>query len=70
MLLFKCIGSSVYTVASAEDQIKMEMMKNGPVQTAFTVYADFPTYKYEKKILRDIIGQLFSFVVYCLSNYV
>lgn len=38
-------GSSVYTVNSVEDQIKMEMMKNGPVQTAFTVYADFPTYK-------------------------
>ncbi len=22
----------------------MELMKNGPVQTAFTVYSDFPTY--------------------------
>ena len=23
----------------------MELMKNGPVQTAFTVYEDFPTYR-------------------------
>jgi cathepsin B len=41
----KSYGDKVYTVRSHEDQIKMEMMKNGPVQTAFTVYADFPNYK-------------------------
>lgn len=41
----KKYGNKVYTVKSNEDQIKMEMLKNGPVQTAFTVYADFPNYK-------------------------
>lgn len=41
----KSYGHKVYTVRSDEDQIKMEMMKSGPVQTAFTVYADFPNYK-------------------------
>ena len=40
----KTHGQSVYTVKS-EDQIKLELMKSGPVQTAFTVYEDFPSYK-------------------------
>ena len=40
----RCKGKSVYTVKK-EDQIKAEIMKNGPVQTAFTVYEDFVSYK-------------------------
>ena len=27
------------------DQIQAEVMKNGPVEAAFTVFADFPSYK-------------------------
>lgn len=41
----KSYGNKVYTVKAMEDQIKKEMMTSGPVQTAFTVYADFPSYK-------------------------
>jgi cathepsin B len=40
----KWYGSSVYTV-KGEEQIKAEIFKNGPVQTAFTVYDDFLNYK-------------------------
>lgn len=37
-------GMSVYGV-SGTDNIMQEIMTNGPVEAAFTVYADFPTYK-------------------------
>lgn len=38
-------GSSAYSVRSSEEQIQKEIMTNGPVEAAFTVYADFPSYK-------------------------
>jgi len=38
-------GSSAYSVSSNVEQIQHEIMTNGPVEGAFTVYADFPTYK-------------------------
>jgi hypothetical protein len=38
-------GKSVYTVKKDEKQIQIELMTNGPVQTAFTVYEDFLNYK-------------------------
>jgi cathepsin B len=41
----KHFGQSVYTVKSLEEQIQSEIMKNGPVQTAFSVYEDFLSYK-------------------------
>jgi len=41
----KHYGSTAYNVESAEDQIKAELFKNGPAEAAFTVYADFPSYK-------------------------
>lgn len=37
-------AKSSYSVSGA-DQIAAEIVKNGPVTGAFTVYADFPTYK-------------------------
>ncbi|CAF0861990.1 unnamed protein product [Adineta steineri] len=40
----KHFGASVYSVRS-EKQIQTEIQKNGPVEAAFTVYADFLTYK-------------------------
>jgi cathepsin B len=40
----KSKGQSVYTLKS-EEQIMMEIQKNGPVQTAFNVYEDFLSYK-------------------------
>uniref|UniRef100_A0A1I8G8E4 Cathepsin B-like cysteine proteinase n=1 Tax=Macrostomum lignano TaxID=282301 RepID=A0A1I8G8E4_9PLAT len=41
----KHFGASAYSVRSNEQQIMTEIMTNGPVEGAFTVYADFPSYK-------------------------
>lgn len=38
-------GESAYYVLSDQDQIKMEIMTNGPVEATFDVYADFLYYK-------------------------
>jgi cathepsin B len=38
-------GSSSYSVSSSVEEIQKEIMQNGPVEAAYTVYADFPTYK-------------------------
>ncbi|XP_078585034.1 cathepsin B-like isoform X1 [Branchiostoma floridae x Branchiostoma japonicum] len=41
----KHYAKSAYSVSSKVQQIQMEIMTNGPVEAAFTVYADFPHYK-------------------------
>jgi len=41
----KHYGSTVYSVRSDQKQIATEIMTNGPVEAAFSVYADFLTYK-------------------------
>lgn len=41
----KHYGISAYRVSSDVEQIQNEIYKNGPVEAAFTVYADFPSYK-------------------------
>jgi len=41
----KHYGASAYNVPSSVEKIQTEIMTNGPVEGAFTVYADFPTYK-------------------------
>ena len=38
-------GATVYSVQSKQEQIQMEIMKNGPVEAAFSVYEDFLAYK-------------------------
>lgn len=38
-------GSTSYSVPNDEQQIMTEIMTNGPVEAAFTVYSDFPSYK-------------------------
>ena len=38
-------GSTAYNVDQDQNQIMTEIYKNGPVEAAFTVYADFPSYK-------------------------
>ncbi len=56
----KSFGGKVYTVEALEEQIRKEMVSSGPVQTAFTVYADFPSYKsgvYQHKT-GDALGTL------------
>ncbi len=41
----KHFGQTAYQVSSDVTQIQTEIMKNGPVEGAFTVYADFLSYK-------------------------
>lgn len=41
----KHFGKSAYSIADDETQIMTEIMTNGPVEGAFTVYADFLSYK-------------------------
>nr|CAB3234491.1 cathepsin B [Phallusia mammillata] len=38
-------GADSYEISSDVSQIQAEIQKHGPVEAAFTVYADFPTYK-------------------------
>jgi len=38
-------GNSSYSIANNVEKIQTEILTNGPVGAAFTVYADFPTYK-------------------------
>lgn len=44
MILF-CSGKTSYSVDGNENQIQMEIMTNGPVEGAFSVYEDFVQYK-------------------------
>lgn len=44
-IIFKKKGKSAYSIRDNEAQIQTEIMTNGPVEGAFTVYADFPSYK-------------------------
>ena len=41
----KHLGKSAYSVRRDVKEIQTEIMTNGPVEGAFTVFADFPTYK-------------------------
>jgi cathepsin B len=41
----KHVFATSYSVGSTVDQIQTEIMTNGPVEAAFTVYADFESYK-------------------------
>jgi cathepsin B len=41
----KHVFATSYSIANDETQIRQEIMTNGPVEAAFTVYADFESYK-------------------------
>jgi cathepsin B len=41
----KHVGASAYSISSDVSAIQTEIMTNGPVEVAFTVYEDFLTYK-------------------------
>lgn len=41
----KHFGKSAYSVQSDELHMRIEIMTNGPIEAAFTVYSDFLTYK-------------------------
>ena len=46
----KHYGTRSYSISSDVEQIQTEIMNNGPVEGAFTVYADFPTYRSGKQM--------------------
>eukprot|EP00743_Colponemidia_sp_Colp-15_P000245 GILK01000286.1.p1 GENE.GILK01000286.1~~GILK01000286.1.p1 ORF type:complete len:383 (+),score=40.87 GILK01000286.1:55-1149(+) len=41
----KHYGDKSYSISSNQEKIKTEIFTNGPVEAAFSVYEDFPTYK-------------------------
>merc|ERR1712126_174102 len=41
----KSYGQKSYSIKNNVQQIQMELMNNGPVEAAFTVFEDFPNYK-------------------------
>jgi len=43
-LFISSVGTSAYSLGS-EEKAMTDIMTNGPVEGAFTVYADFLTYK-------------------------
>ena len=45
MSALKISGSRAYSIANDVEKIKHEIMTNGPVEGAFTVYEDFLQYK-------------------------
>lgn len=45
LLLSVSSGDHTYSVPSQQEQIMTELYKNGPVEAAFSVYADFLLYK-------------------------
>lgn len=65
-------GASAYLVHGVE-QIMTEIMTNGPVEAAFTVYADFPTYRSGLLIKRysyiAIYVKLFQWFNSCSNSY-
>lgn len=66
----KSRGQSVYTVKT-EEQIQLELMKNGPVQTAFTVYEDFLSYKsgvYQHKTGNQLGGHAVKMIGWGVEN--
>lgn len=51
----KHYGDTSYSVPSSEQEIMAEIYKNGPVEGAFLVFADFPLYK--SGVYRHITGE-------------
>ena len=41
----KHYGERSYSISSKVSEIQTEIMTNGPVESAFRVYGDFPTYR-------------------------
>ena len=48
-------GKSAYSVPENEKQIQTEIMTSGPVEAAFTVYADFTSYKSGKYLHNQLL---------------
>jgi hypothetical protein len=48
-------GSTAYSIDSNVEKIKHEIMTNGPVEAAFTVFADFLQYKSGSYVHNDLL---------------
>ena len=59
-------GQSGYSVSSEVEKIQTEIMTYGPVEGAFTVYADFPSYKSGKLCI--LVDPSFVFILNFLVN--
>lgn len=67
----KHFGASSYSVSSDVSQIQAEIMTNGPVEGAFTVYEDFPTYKsgvYQHKSGGELGGHAIKILGWGVEN--
>jgi len=66
------VGSSAYTITSGVDtDIMKEIYQHGPVQTAFSVYADFLTYKsgvYQHKTGQFLGGHAVKIIGWGVEN--
>merc|ERR1719348_2710580 len=51
----KTFGESSYSIKRDEKQIQLELLNNGPVEGAFTVFEDFPNYK--SGVYQHVAGQ-------------
>ena len=61
LLVTACIfytGKSAYRIGSDEDQIKYELINNGPVEATFAVYEDFQYYKTGEFIMEFVLIML------------
>lgn len=67
----KHFGSKSYSISSDPAQIQTEIMTNGPVEAAFTVYADFPSYRsgvYQHKSGAELGGHAVKILGWGVEN--
>ena len=67
----KHYGKNSYSIGSDVAKIQTEIMTNGPVEGAFSVYADFPTYTSGKWLKTLIVRLDVILILYfrCLSAH-
>lgn len=63
----KNFAKSAYRIAPNEDQIKYELITNGPVEAAFAVYQDFMSYK--TGVYHHVTGSLVGYHAVKLMGY-
>lgn len=67
----KHFGATAYSVSSNPDKIAQEIMTNGPVEAAFTVYSDFLSYKsgvYQHTTGRPLGGHAIKIIGWGVEN--
>lgn len=67
----KHYGKNGYSISSDVQQIQTEVMTNGPVEAAFIVYSDFPSYKsgvYQHKAGPELGGHAVKIIGWGVEN--